>query len=306
VIREAGPHDYAAAFAVTRAAFPEFVTTEAGFRHRHESMPPEARLRAWIAEEDGAVVGWSRAHYRWEESGGSAHASAAVLPERRRRGIGSALLEPALAHVGEAPRVFAKAGSAGAAFAERHGFRRMQTVRISAVDPRDVDVSDLDRTDVEVRTLAELGPEEVFAVGAVAVLDVPAEEQPNQLELEQWVRSYWESPDFDWDASYGAVVGGRTVAVSYSAVDLPGQRAVTAFTGTLPEYRGRGLARLVKLAVLRRLVERGVTLCLTDNHERNAPMLAVNTRLGFRPYAEHYTYLLDRSGKGARASAGRT
>jgi GNAT superfamily N-acetyltransferase len=306
VIREAGPDDYAAAFAVTRAAFPEFVTTEAGFRHRHESMPPEARLRAWVAVEDGTIVGWSRAHFRWEESGGSAHASAAVLPDRRRRGIGSALLEQALAHVGEAPRVFAKAGGGGAAFAERHGFRRTQTLRISAVDPREVDVSELERADVDLRTLAEVGPEEVFAVDAVTVLDVPADEQPDQLELGQWLRSYWESPDFDWDASYGAVVGGRTVAVSYAAVDLPGQRAVTAFTGTLPEHRGRGLARLVKLAVLRRLLELGVTLCLTDNDERNAPMLAVNTRLGFRPHAVHYTYLLERSGKGARASAGST
>jgi hypothetical protein len=61
----------------------------------------------------------------------------------------------------------------------------------------------------------------------------------------------------------------------------------------------------VKLAVIRHLAERGVTLLATDNDERNAPMLAVNGRLGFRPHTAHYVYVRE-SGNGLRASAGST
>ena len=119
VIREATPADYAGAFAVVRAAEPDFVTTEAGFRHRQASLPPEARLAAWVAVEAGAVVGWARAMFRVEESGGSANASVAVLPERRRRGIGTALLTRALDHVSEARGCSPSAEQTGSASSSR-------------------------------------------------------------------------------------------------------------------------------------------------------------------------------------------
>ena len=54
---------------------------------------------------------------------------------------------------------------------------------------------------------------------------------------------------------------------------------------TRREFRGRGLARLLKSHSLHRAAEAGVTLAITDNDETNAPMLAVNTALGYRPFA---------------------
>jgi len=305
VIREATPADYPAAFAVVRAAEPDFVTTEASFRHRQVSLPPEARLAAWVAVEDGAVVGWARGMFRVEESGGSANVSVAVPPERRRRGIGTALLTRALDHVSEAPRVFAFSEAVGRRFAERNGFQLTSTSRLSAVDPRAVDTSELDRAEVELRQLDELGPEHVFSVDSVAALDVPSEEHPDQVELAQWISRYWENPELDWSAGYAAWLDDRAVAISYPAVDRDGARAANAFTGTLPGYRGRGLARLAKLAVIRRLAELGITRLLTVNHDENAAMLAVNERLGFEPASVNYNYVRE-SGNGLRESAGST
>ena len=305
MIREATRADDAGAFAVLREAYPEFVTTEAGFTHRQVTLPPEAQAAAWVALEDGRVVGWARGFHRYEESGGSGQLNLSVAPDCRRRGIGSALLERVLAHLGDVPRVFAFAAEPGRSFAERNGFELAQTMRVSAVDPRTVDTSELDAAAVEVRPIAELGPEEAFAVDSVAVLDVPTDEPPDQVTYEQWLARHWENPDFDFGASYAACLDGHAVAVSYAAVDYPGNRAATAFTGVLPEFRGRGLARLVKLGVIRHLTERGVTLLVTDNDERNAPMLAVNERLGFRPHGGHYVYVRE-SGNGLRASAGST
>jgi GNAT superfamily N-acetyltransferase len=290
MIREATRADDAGAFAVTRSADPDFVTTEAGFSHRQATLPPEARARAWVAEEDGRIVAWCRAFRRYEESGGSGQLNVSVIPEWRRRGIGTALLERALAHLAEAPRVFTFADEAGRSFAASRGFELTQTMRVSAVDPRTVDAGELGTTAVELRPLAEVGPEETFAVDSVAVMDVPADESPDRVEYEQWLERHWRNPDFDLAASYAARVDGRAVAVTYTAADYPGARAANAFTGVLPEYRGRGLARLVKLAAIRDLSERGVTLLVTDNDERNAPMLAINRRLGYEPFTERRGY----------------
>ena len=145
----------------------------------------------------------------------------------------------------------------------------------------------------------------MFAVDAVAALDVPSEERPDRMELDQWLRGTWRDPDFDWTSGYAAWLDGRAAAISYPAVDVDGRRAANAFTGTLPEYRGRGLARLVKLAVIRRLAELDIGLLLTVNHDVNTPMLAVNDRLGFRPHGSHFNYVRE-SGNGLRASAGST
>lgn len=303
MIREAVPADYAAAFRVVSEVIPEFVQTEAGFRHRQAVLPPQARRRAWVAEEDGEIVGWARAFVRYEESGGSGQVGISVLPSRRGRGIGSALLDRALEHLADAPRVFTVARAEGRSFAEHRAFRLTHTGRISAVDPRSVDTSELERTTVALRTLAEIGPEEVFAVDSVAALDVPADEPPDRMELERWRQATWESPDFDFTAGYAACVGGRAVAISYAAVDLPRARAANAFTGVLPELRGRGLARLVKLAVIRHVAAAGVSLLVTENDETNLPMLAVNARLGFRPYGAHYNYVRDLRRRAGTASA---
>ena len=83
-------------------------------------MPPEARLGAWVADEAGNIVGWSRSLIRFEESGGSATAGACVLPPWRRRGIGTALLQRALDHVADAPRAFAFSGADGRTGSQRH------------------------------------------------------------------------------------------------------------------------------------------------------------------------------------------
>ncbi|WP_407568893.1 GNAT family N-acetyltransferase [Deinococcus altitudinis] len=53
------------------------------------------------------------------------------------------------------------------------------------------------------------------------------------------------------------------------------------FTAVLPAARGQGLARALKLELIRRAQAAGVRLMRTNNHAANAPMLGVNRRLGF-------------------------
>ena len=50
-------------------------------------------------------------------------------------------------------------------------------------------------------------------------------------------------------------------------------------------YRGRGLGLAVKLASIRWAAANGITQMVTTNDETNAPMLAINRRLGYAPGA---------------------
>jgi RimJ/RimL family protein N-acetyltransferase len=47
----------------------------------------------------------------------------------------------------------------------------------------------------------------------------------------------------------------------------------------------------VKLAQLGWAAENGIERIVTDNDERNAPMLAINRRLGYEPFTERRGYL---------------
>ncbi|MGY2892553.1 N-acetyltransferase family protein [Deinococcus sp. UYEF24] len=53
------------------------------------------------------------------------------------------------------------------------------------------------------------------------------------------------------------------------------------FTAVVAAARGQGLARAMKLELIRRAQAAGVPLMRTNNHAANAPMLGVNRRLGF-------------------------
>ena len=54
-------------------------------------------------------------------------------------------------------------------------------------------------------------------------------------------------------------------------------------TATRPAYRGRGLARWVKQRMQNAVAAAGVTSATTANDTTNAPMIAVNDALGYRP-----------------------
>ena len=53
-------------------------------------------------------------------------------------------------------------------------------------------------------------------------------------------------------------------------------------TGVLPAYRGRKIAQALKLIAIRYAKARGANYIRTDNDSENAPMLAINRKLGYK------------------------
>ena len=82
-----------------------------------------------------------------------------------------------------------------------------------------------------------------------------------------------------------AFVDGELAGLTMIRVDRPSGRAENNLCGVRRAYRRRGLALLLKSHSLHRAAELGATIALTDNDETNAPMLAVNRRLGYSQFA---------------------
>jgi len=293
-IREGDVDDIADAVPLLNTVDRTRVSTVAGARYRLLEAPPEARRNWWAARDKEMLVGWATGGVDHDTTARSGYLSVSVLESYRRRGIGTALLERALSHLGDSTRIQASANESGRGFPERYGFRHTQTRRMSGIDPRTVDTCELDSAEERVASLLEVGPEQTFAVDAESVADQPGDDSIDAVDYEQWLVDHWAFPDYDLGLGRAVVVDGRAVAVTFVIVDRESRRALNAYTGSLRAYRGRGYARLAKLALLRRLAELGFELVLTENDETNAAMLAINERLGYRPIESRYAYLLDR------------
>jgi GNAT superfamily N-acetyltransferase len=289
MIREGTLDDVPRAAAMRQRAWPDTIITVEGMRHVLENVPERAEhlMLAW--EDDGEILGWATAGFEWwvsEPHRGSL--VVAVDPTRRGEGIGSSLAEAADAHLTAIGVTTTRAGSVdepGArALAARLGFAVLGASATSAIDPRTVTPEPVP-DGVRVVPFAELDdPRALYELDLEVSNDIPNEEFDG-VSFEEWRDEFWRSPLIDQDASLVAFVGDELAALTMIRIDEPSGRAQNNVTGTRRPFRGRGLARLLKAQSLHIAGQRGATIAITDNDESNAPMLAVNRALGYRPFA---------------------
>lgn len=289
MIREGTDADIPAAAAMRQRAWPDAIITEEGMRHVLASAPPRAELVRFAVEEAGELVGWATAGRAWwvaEPGHGSLEVT--VDPDARGRGIGAALAECADGHLEELGVHTTRTGSldlpAARALAHARGFTELGSSSVSAIDPRTVEPLPVPEG-VTIVPFADLDdPRPVYELDLAVSYDIP-NEQYDAITFEEWVSDFWRVPVIDDDASLAAFVDGALAAVTMIRVDRPSGRAQNNLTGVLRPFRGRGLARLLKSHSLRRAADAGARIAITSNDATNAPMLAVNTRLGYRPFA---------------------
>lgn len=278
IIRPATLDDAAAWAGVVAAASPYLVQDAESTAHEMRTEPPDARRL--VAEAAGRVVGVARLRAYEGES----HASLLVNvpPRERRRGIGRALLdamEPLLAATGR-PSVHSivEDDDDSRIASQAWGFRLTRTFRMAAVDPRLVPAPPADE---RVVPLDRVPREAIWRLHNAVVSD-----DPSGLSLptpyEEWLED-WLDPRNRPELSHGVLVGGELVA--FSQLGSAGPRAWSAMTGTRAEHRGHGLALVCKQHTLHAAALAGVEICFTGNDHANAPMVAVNDRLGYRPFA---------------------
>jgi len=110
--------------------------------------------------------------------------------------------------------------------------------------------------------------------------DVPA----NQPTLPQSLASFMDrisAPNLPHDRLWIARHGDRAVGMSFLRFPPVRGNVWTGFTCSHPDYRGRGIARAVKLQSLAQAIELGIPSVRTDNDSENAPMLHINETLGY-------------------------
>ena len=303
VVREPRVQDAAAVARLRIAINPHQVVTARTIRHRANRPVERERRRDWIADAGGDVVGCAQAGFEWSvPTPGKGYVWIGVHPEQRGQGIGRALYATArddlIAKGAVRLRTWVDADPAGERFVRKLGFQRGSADQVSEVDPREVDFSELPRLEERGFGLAPLGEvrsqvHELYEICAAGERDMPSDEPETELDVESWKREEFDVPDLSDEGSFVALAGDRPVSLAFMVVDPERRIAYNQMTATLPEYRRRGLALMVKLAAVRWAAEGGIERLLTENDTRNVGMLAINERLGYRPLYVQRSWTLD-------------
>lgn len=215
-----------------------------------------------------------------------------------RRGVGSALLaqiEADLAALGaraiwlmvpeEAPALIAALARRG--FAEQmrsHPF----TLDVATAPPLDLDarLAALAARGLRVSTLAQCRDDDpgwldkVYALHAALTRDVPIPEKIF-TSREEFAAFAVDAPEALLDAFFVVRDGDAYVGLSFMQADAETRTLHQELTGTLPAYRGLGLARLLKVLTIDYARRNGFARIVTWVENSNDGMVAINRAYGF-------------------------
>jgi GNAT superfamily N-acetyltransferase len=266
--------DYEAWLAVRRAVLPN--ERAPGLDELRSSIKP-GDLNV-LAELDGGLAGSGLVN---RSDTGNAHVAPRVLPDKRGRGVGTALLEHLTAHA--LSQGYSRAGSHVAgdddrsiAFAHRFGFEELrrdvqQVLEVGASEARGID-------GVEFVSLEENPDllEAAYPLAQEGYEDMPIEGL--DISLETWLLEGGTLPE----GSFAALADGEIVGYAglLRWADEP-TKAEHGLTVVRRDWRRRGLASALKERQIEWAAANGVRRLVTYTQTGNESMQAVNARLGY-------------------------
>jgi GNAT superfamily N-acetyltransferase len=271
-IRIVSPEDAAEIVRMANRIDTTSLQTARTFRALLERGAPEGTERL-VAELEGAIVAWAPSGVYAD---GSGWFWIGVDAAYRRRGIGTALYRRIEARLGARLLRASAMDDDGRRFLQRRGFVRTNMLSVFARE-----LGELPEPTIETLPLSAVEIGSIQQLYAEGHDDVPSESPRAPYTAERFQREVVEAELVDRNVSSVVVEGGEPVAFTLVLANHEDARAETQMTAVRRDRRGRGLAYAVKIGSLHRARAAGLRTMLTANDVGNAPMLAVNRKLGF-------------------------
>ncbi len=270
----------------------------------------DPRLRLVATSEAGKTVGYCRSTRRSSEPDGIFRISVYIDPQSCGVGLGRQLLSLAEAfakeHGGKHPMASVEEMCArGIDFATKAGYAPVQHLFESRLDlvtfdpgPYQMAQACLEDEGYRFPNFEDLGdtPEnwtKLWQLDTVTDRDTPGSEFWSLGDVNLYTTQHKEAFGYSAAGMHIAVFKDQWVGVNIvSAAPKEGEFA-TDYTGVLKEHRGKGLATVLKVLGIQYGQGLDGQIMVTNNDERNAPMLAVNRKLGFEEKPGFFVYRKD-------------
>jgi GNAT superfamily N-acetyltransferase len=308
------PRDCDGVARVRSACFPAWPVTADQVADAEARRPRERLHAPWVAVHGDEIAGYGYV----EEPNvaarpGRVRIRVMVDPAHRGGGLGSALYEVLETQAREAGATElvteARENEAGAqrllarrGFAEYH--RRIESrLQLPEVAPATIARGIEALTDaffpdgVRIATYRQLllavpdAAHRLYDLDAELWADVPFGLTGSVPTFEQYQALELADPDFLPQATFVALDGHRWIGLG-ALMNGPGF-LLNSMTGVARKWRGRGLARWLKLHTIRWALERGASELRTFNDAVNDAILGLNRSLGFRVESVEVRYRKD-------------
>jgi mycothiol synthase len=217
-----------------------------------------------------------------------AEAHLVVVPDARRRGIGSAFLAELGVLAGAAGKrelqgEIREDDRESLACCERRGFRVVGGEKAVALELEAI-AAPVPQPPAGVRIVSRAErpdlTEALYPVGAEAAEDIPG--SPGRPTYAQWRAVDVDRPTRDPDFFFIALAGDEPIG--YATIDnFGGPDAFHGLTAVKRDWRRRGVATALKQSQIAAAKRSGLRRLVTASEERNAPMRNLNAKLGYRP-----------------------
>ena len=305
-LRLADPHTDFARIAELLSLEATEPTSETMLHEEERFTLPGKIGRRWIiANADDYVCGYGVVVKYPSEPADLFHMQIIVDPTVRNQGFGKQLYEEAMhfARKHGAGRIMTEVrehDTSSRLFAEKRGFSVTHHVFDSVLDVAMFDegafagvVEGIEKNGIRFFTLAESdnrmnAERKLYEINRTAVLDEPGSTGTFPT-YENWRKIILEAAWYRPESQFIAADGERFIGLAgvYNEPEMP-TIMFNGLTGVEREYRGQGIALALKLLTIRYAREHGAQKVTTGNDARNAPMLAINHKLGYQPLMGHF------------------
>ena len=122
--------------------------------------------------------------------------------------------------------------------------------------------------------------QKLHALGNRLFLDTPDAPGRTPLSFEQFKHLITENPQITPESVLVALDGQQLIGMTI--IMREADSFYTGMTGVIREYRGLGIALALKVLSIQYALEAGAVRMTTHNHSKNAPMIAINMKLGYQ------------------------
>lgn len=276
---------------IVTAVSPDNPTSVEDMRWQDAQYPGGQRFLAWL---DGMAVGAGGAGraYSWPEDYPALWGNISVLSEHCRRGAGSAILVEisAVARDAGKPMLMGRTTAdriEAIKFLEHRGFRELERMKVVRLDLRGAAPAATEPLEGVRITSLEVAPElveGVYAVAMEALPDIPGDAPMAPGTLAEFRARNVDRSSIPSGGFVVAVDAATGTPIGYANLMLvPGNPGLAwhGMTAVARGWRGRGVARTLKQATIAWAIGHGIEAIETANDTDNAPMRAVNKRLGY-------------------------
>jgi GNAT superfamily N-acetyltransferase len=301
--RDFRPEDYAWLVEIYNANYPDYAVSISEQRAFDESIDSSKYLLKRFAATDqtGRVLGFGQIRHVLDVYHPRKFMiSIWVDPLEQGKGVGTRIYGKIMEELDQLNAIVAWAFSREdlpnlREFYLHRGFREISRDWESRLDVTNVDtgkvqehVHNVSRQGITFTTLAEErrrneSLKALYELVQLVVADMPREGPYTPVSYEQWEAFMFNNPRLLPEGYIIAKHGSEYVGISYVMRNEKEPQVLTQDdTGVRRDYRGRGIAVVMKVKIVEFAQKHGYKMIKTWNDSTNVAMLAINTKLGFK------------------------